>query len=56
MLWAPLLVLATVPLLLTEAGFFTLHDLVGSAILDVIYLSHGAFGLAHGHVPYTPSS
>ncbi|MHB1525320.1 MAG: glycosyltransferase 87 family protein [Candidatus Dormibacteria bacterium] len=53
-LWFPILVLAVVPLLLTEAGFFPIHNLVGSAILDVIYLSHGAFGLAHGHVPYAP--
>lgn len=53
-MWAPLLILATVPLFLTEAGFFTLHDLVGSSIPDVIYLSHAAFGLAQGHVPYLP--
>ena len=53
-LWAPLVALAWVPLLLTEAGLFTIHDLVGSSILDVIYLSHGAFGLAQGHVPYLP--
>lgn len=49
----PLLVLATVPLIVTELGYSTLYNLVGSAIPDVVYLSHGAFGLAQGHIPYS---
>lgn len=48
----PLLVLAGLPLLLTELGLFPLHDMVGSAVPDVVYLGHAAFGLAQGHVPY----
>ena len=43
-LWVPLLILAAVPVLLTEAGAFPSHDLVGSAIPDIIYLSHAASG------------
>lgn len=54
-LWAPLLLLATVPLLLTEAGSFSIHDMVGVASLNVIYLSHAAFGLVHGRTPYLPN-
>lgn len=50
----PLTVLAIVPLLLTELGYFTIHDLVGSAIPDAVYFSHAAFGLTAGHVPYAP--
>lgn len=49
----PLTVLALVPLVFTELGYFSIRDLVGSTIADVVYLSHGAFGLTAGHVPYT---
>lgn len=54
-LWAPLLLLTAVPLLLTEAGSSSIHDMVGVASLDVIYLSHAAFGLVHGRTPYLPN-
>ena len=50
----PLLLLALGTLIPTELHFFSLYTLVGSAIPDVIYLSHGALGLLQGHVPYLP--
>jgi len=50
----PLLVLATGALIPTELHLASLYTAVGSAIPDVIYLSHGAFGLLQGHAPYLP--
>lgn len=48
----PLAALALLPVLLTELHVFSLHDLVGSAIPDTIYLEHAAEGLVRGHMPY----
>ena len=50
----PLAALALLPVLLTELHVFSLHDLVGSAIPDTIYLEHAAEGLVRGHMPYGP--
>jgi hypothetical protein len=52
LVWLPLLLLAVVPLLVTEVRRPLFHNALRSAIADVIYLGHGAFGLAHGHIPY----
>jgi hypothetical protein len=49
----PMLLLAGAPLLVTELRRPLFHNALASAIADVIYLGHGAFGLAHGHIPYT---
>lgn len=47
--------LAVVPTLVKELGLLPHGDtLVGIVNEDVVYLSHGAFGLALGHVPYLP--
>jgi hypothetical protein len=54
LLVVPLTALALIPVMLTELHFFSLHDLVGSAIPDTIYLEHAAEGLLRGHVPYRP--
>ena len=54
LLIAPLAALALLPVLLTELHVFSLHDLVGSAIPDTIYLEHAAEGLVRGHMPYGP--
>jgi hypothetical protein len=48
----PLLLLAVVPLLIEELTFPLPHLTLASAVADVVYLSHGAFGLVQGHVPY----
>jgi len=48
----PLTALALVPVMLTELHVFSLHDLVGSAIPDTIFLEHAAEGLVRGHLPY----
>ncbi len=48
----PLLLLAVCSVLPTELHWYSIHTLVGSAIPDVIYLGHAAFGLAQGHTPY----
>jgi hypothetical protein len=50
----PLTALALIPVMLTELHVFSLHDLVGSAIPDTIYLEHAAEGLVRGHMPYGP--
>jgi len=50
----PLAALALIPVMLTELHVFSLHDLVGSAIPDTIYLEHAALGLVQGHIPYGP--
>ncbi|MGC1405934.1 MAG: hypothetical protein WA938_04260 [Candidatus Dormiibacterota bacterium] len=52
LLIVPLAALALLPVLLTELHVFSLHDLVGSAIPDTIYLEHAAQGLVRGHIPY----
>jgi len=54
LLIVPLAALALLPVLLTELHVFSLHDLVGSAIPDTIYLEHAAEGLVRGHMPYGP--
>lgn len=54
LLIVPLTALALVPVMLTELHVFSLHDLVGSAIPDTIYLEHAAEGLVRGHMPYGP--
>ena len=51
----PLLLLAVGSVLPTELHWYSIHTLVGSAIPDVIYLGHAAFGLAQGHTPYAAS-
>ncbi|HEY6538608.1 MAG TPA: hypothetical protein VI138_06165 [Candidatus Dormibacteraeota bacterium] len=53
LLLLPLLLVLSIPLLLTELGFFSGHDLVGAAIPDTIFLRQAALGLVHGHVPYS---
>ncbi len=52
-IWIPLALLAVVPLLVTEVGHISIGNLVAYVIGDVLYFSHGAFGLAQGHVPYS---
>jgi len=52
LLLGPLAALALIPVLLTELHLFSVHDLVGSAIPDTIYLEHAAQGLVRGHQPY----
>jgi hypothetical protein len=52
LLIVPLAALALLPVLLTELHVFSLHDLVGSAVPDTIYLEHAAEGLVRGHMPY----
>lgn len=49
----PLAILGAGPLAATEVRHFASSNLVTSAVADVVYFSHGAFGLAHGHVPYS---
>ncbi|HVD02947.1 MAG TPA: hypothetical protein VNF75_02235 [Candidatus Dormibacteraeota bacterium] len=52
-IWLPLALLAVAPLLVTELGHISIGNLVAYVIGDVVYFSHGAFGLAHGHLPYS---
>ncbi|MGH7608874.1 MAG: glycosyltransferase 87 family protein [Candidatus Dormibacteria bacterium] len=54
LLLAPLGLLVLVPLLPTEWGLLSGHDLVAPTIPDAVYLGHAAHGLFAGHLPYRP--